>query len=69
MFRVFDTQDFWYVEYEMICVNDGPTNKSFNILKEYPQNNENTYVIDKENGGVADSRNGGLEGNMIGLWI
>lgn len=43
---------------EIICVNDGSTDGSLEILKKYaPQ----ITVINKENGGLSDARNKGLE--------
>lgn len=54
-------QDLPSEEYEIICVNDGSTDGSLNILKNYKQKYRNIIVIDKENGGVATTRNVGLD--------
>lgn len=48
-------------QYEVICVNDGSTDSSLAILREYEQNYSNLRVIDKPNGGVSVARNLGLE--------
>lgn len=47
-------------DYELICVNDGSTDGSLNILRRYEQEYENVTVIDQENGGVCRARNAGL---------
>lgn len=48
-------------EYEIICVNDGSTDSSSDIIKEmahcYPQ----IKVVDKQNGGVSVARNVGMD--------
>ena len=46
---------------QLILVNDGSTDKSLEICKEYEKNNENILVIDKENGGVSSARNAGIK--------
>jgi len=46
---------------EIICVNDGSTDNSLPILKEYAQKDERIKVIDKKNEGVSVARNVGLE--------
>lgn len=48
-------------DYEIICVNDGSTDKSLSILQTYAQVYSNIVVIDKENGGVTAARNAGLD--------
>lgn len=47
-------------EIEIICINDGSTDNSLNILKTYAQQDNRIIIIDKENSGAADSRNRGL---------
>ena len=54
-------QDIPHEEYEIICVNDGSTDGSLAILRQYEQKYANIRVIDKENGGVATARNAGLD--------
>ncbi len=43
---------------EIICVNDGSTDNSINILKEY---SSQIIIVNKENGGLSDARNKGLD--------
>lgn len=45
---------------EVICVNDGSTDNSKNILKEYQNKDKRIKVIDKEHGGAGSARNVGL---------
>ena len=54
-------QDISYGEYEIICVNDGSTDRSLDILIEYERAYENIRVIDQVNSGVSAARNAGLE--------
>ena len=46
---------------EVICVNDGSTDNSFDILMEYKNKDPRIVVIDKPNGGVSSARNAGLK--------
>lgn len=54
-------QDLAYDEYEIICVNDGSTDRSLELLKEYDKEYDNIRVIDSENNGVSAARNIGLD--------
>lgn len=54
-------QDLPYSEYEIICVNDGSTDKSLELLCEYKKRYSNIRVIDKQNAGVSSARNTGLD--------
>ena len=45
---------------EIICVDDGSTDKSLDILKEYAKKDKRFTVISLKNGGAAISRNAGL---------
>lgn len=53
---------------QLILVNDGSTDKSLEICREYEKNNENILVIDKENGGASSARNEGIK-NAEGKYI
>lgn len=55
------TQNISYKEYEIICVNDGSTDGSLDILREYGKKYSNIRIIDKENGGVSVARNEALK--------
>lgn len=46
--------------YEVICVNDGSTDRSLEILRRYEKDYPNVTVIDRPNGGVCEARNAGL---------
>lgn len=48
-------------DFEIIAVNDGSTDSSYEILKEYANKYDNFIVINKENGGLSDARNAGLK--------
>lgn len=49
-----------YRNLEIICVDDGSTDRSLEILHAYAQKDPRLIVIHKENGGVASARNAGL---------
>lgn len=61
-------QDIPSQNYEIICVNDGSTDNSLDILKTYEQNYPNIHVISQENGGVCVARNTGMI-NAVGKYI
>lgn len=46
---------------EIICVNDGSTDRSLEILKEYASRDSRIMVIDQENGGHAVATNRGMK--------
>ena len=50
-----------FKDIEIICVNDGSTDTSLKILKEYQKIDNRIIVINKENEGVSKSRNKGIE--------
>ena len=46
--------------FELILINDGSTDSSLEICRQYQQNSHQIKLIDKENGGLSDARNKGL---------
>ncbi len=50
-----------FKDIEIICVNDGSTDGSLNILNHYAAKDSRIKVIDKPNGGVSSARNSGLD--------
>ena len=54
--------------FEVVCVNDGATDNSLNILKEYAQKDPRIKVITQENKGLSEARNTGLK-NAQGEYI
>lgn len=50
-----------YDNIEIILVNDGSPDRSFEICKKYKGKDNRVIVIDKPNGGVSSARNAGLE--------
>ena len=49
-----------YKNLEFICVNDGSTDNSLEILKEYAAKDSRFIIINQKNQGVALARNNGL---------
>jgi len=45
---------------EIICINDGSTDNSSVILREYEKEDDRVLVVDKENGGPGLARNTGI---------
>lgn len=57
-------------EIEFICINDGSTDNSLDILKMYAENDERFTIIDKANSGYGASMNCGIDaarGEYIGI--
>jgi glycosyltransferase involved in cell wall biosynthesis len=54
-------QDLNKDKYEIICVNDGSTDNSLDILKLYAEKHQNIKVINQENKGHSTARNVGLK--------
>ncbi len=55
---------------EVICVDDGSTDKSLQMLNEYKEKYSNLIVISQKNGGTAVARNTGIKhakGEYIGF--
>ena len=50
-----------YTDFEAICVNDGSTDNSLNILKEYAQKDSRIKVISQKNKGLSGARNTALK--------
>lgn len=49
---------------EVICVNDGSTDGSFEILQEYAQRDGRVAVLTQENKGLSAARNAGLSASL-----
>lgn len=55
---------------EIICINDGSTDNSLAIIKEFAEKDKRIIIVDKPNSGYGDSMNRGLEiaqGEYIGI--
>lgn len=55
---------------EIICINDGSTDSSLEILKRYAEKDDRIVIVDKENGGYGIGMNIGLDkatGEYIGI--
>ena len=46
---------------ELLFVNDGSTDKSAELIKEFQKKDSRVKYFEKENGGIASSRNYGLQ--------
>ena len=57
-----------YPDIEIICVNDGSTDNSLDIINSYAKKDDRIVVITQKNSGVSCSRNVGLK-NATGEWI
>lgn len=55
-------------EYEIVCVNDGSTDNSLNIIKEYQKTNDKIVLVDQKNKGLSGARNTGFK-NAKGKYI
>ena len=49
-----------YLDFELILIDDGSTDNSYNICKTYAQKHKNILLYNKQNGGVSSARNYGL---------
>lgn len=49
-----------FTDYELILLNDGSTDYTLSILKEYEKSHNNIKVLDKFNEGIAKTRNLGI---------
>lgn len=55
---------------EIICVNDGSTDNSAQILEEYAQKDNRVKVVEQVNGGLSSARNTGMKyvtGEFLGF--
>ena len=55
---------------EIICINDGSTDGSLNILQKYSEKDKRFIIIDQKNSGQSVARNKGLsvaKGEFIGF--
>ena len=50
-----------FKDIEIICVNDGSTDNSPKILKEFAQKDSRIKIINQENQGLSAARNTGLD--------
>lgn len=57
-----------FPDYEVICVNDGSTDNSLNILEEFSKKDARIKVISQENKGLSATRNVGIR-NSTGKYI
>lgn len=62
------TQDIPDSDYEVVCINDGSTDGSLEILEEYAEKHDNLKIISQENSGVVAARNAALK-NADGDYI
>lgn len=49
-----------YSNFEIILINDGSTDSSFEICKSFQEKEAKIQLIDQKNGGLSDARNKGL---------
>lgn len=50
-----------YKDFEVICVDDGSSDNSLNILYEYQKKDDRVIIVSQDNGGVSKARNTGLK--------
>lgn len=50
-----------YKNLEIICVNDGSTDNTLEILKEYALKDDRIVIIDQNNAGLSGARNSGIK--------
>lgn len=50
-----------YPDYEVICVNDGSTDGSMDILEEYQKKHPQITIITQQNKGLSAARNAGIK--------
>lgn len=57
-----------YKNFEIIVVNDGSTDKSLDICREFVNKDKRVALLTKKNGGLSDARNFGLN-HSKGEWV
>ncbi len=50
-----------FKDFELVCVNDGSTDDSLKILKEYASKDKRVKIISQKNQGAAATRNAGIK--------
>ena len=50
-----------YENFEAICINDGSTDKSLQVLEDFAQKDGRIKVINQKNQGVSAARNAGID--------
>lgn len=50
-----------YKDLQIICVNDGSTDNSLNILQRYADEDKRIVIVNQDNGGAPSARKAGLE--------
>jgi glycosyltransferase involved in cell wall biosynthesis len=58
-------QDLDHCEYEIILVNDGSTDKSYEIAKSLVKRSKNIRLYSQKNGGLSSARNTGMKYAMV----
>lgn len=53
---------------QVICINDGSTDSTAQILEEYRKDHQDMVVVTQENGGLSAARNAGLE-KATGVYV
>ncbi len=57
-----------YADFEAICINDGSTDNSLDILNYYQNKDTRISVFNQENQGTAKAREQGIK-NALGRWV
>lgn len=57
-----------YTNLEIICINDGSTDKSLEVLEKYKFKDDRIIIINQDNKGVSAARNAGIQ-NTTGDYV